>query len=103
VTSPSERPDARALEELEAVLDQVEEELGQWRRRCLHAEELLAEVKGKKGTLGGPETQHLRQRVVALESENHALRQRITAAREQAELLRTRMRFVEERGTGDAA
>lgn len=103
MTSPSERPDQQALDLLERTLDQVEDELGAWRRRSVQAEQLLAEVKGRKGAIGGPETQQLRQRVVVLEAENQALRQRIAAAREQAELLRTQMRFVEEHGAGEVA
>ena len=51
----------------------------------------------------GLDAPQARQRIALLEGENQLLRQRIAAAREQVERLRTRLRFIEDRGAGDAA
>jgi len=60
--------------------------------------------KARTGVGGASvDLQQNRQRIALLEGENQLLRQRIAAAREQVEQLRTRLRFIEDRGTGDAA
>ena len=105
MTSPYARPDRTPLEELEHLLAAVEEELAGTRRGVGKAE-LAAEAgysKSRAGAGGGPEMQQARQRIALLEGENHLLHQRIAAAREQVERLRTRLRFIEDRGSGDAA
>jgi hypothetical protein len=79
----------------------VEDELAGVRRVAGKPETEAGYAKGR-GT-AGPELQQARQRIALLEGENHLLRQRIAAAREQLERLRTRLRFIEDRGTGDAA
>ena len=99
--SPSERPDQRALGELEQLARHLMDELATWRRRSLRAEAELAEVKAKGGTLAGPELLQVRQRIVDLEAENLELRQRIEGARTRVEALSTRLGFLGERvGSG---
>ena len=94
--SQYERPDRTPLEELERLLAGVEEEL----TRARSGRAPVAEPLPK----GRPiDTQQARQRIALLEGENQLLRQRIAAAREQVEQLRTRLRFIEDRGAGDAA
>ena len=96
MTSPYARPDRPALEELERLLNALEEELGL--KRGSGKSEAEPVSRGRVADL----TQ-ARQRIALLEGENQLLRQRIMAAREQVEQLRTRLRFIEDRGAGDAA
>jgi len=94
--SQYERPDRTPLQELEQLLAGVEEEL----TRARAGRPAVTEPLPK----GRPiDTQQARQRIALLEGENQLLRQRSAAAREQVEQLRTRLRFIEDRGTGDAA
>jgi FtsZ-binding cell division protein ZapB len=95
VTYHYERPDARALDELETLLRHVSDELAGWRRRCLKAEAELAEVRARGGTLAGPELTQATERLVALETENQALRQRVDRARERVRALAGRLSFLE--------
>jgi len=84
----SERADARALEQLEAILRDVAEELSGWRARALKAE---TEGKGRPApsvVAGG--------RTPELDAENRALRQRVEAARTRVQSLLTRLSFLEE-------
>ena len=97
--SQYERPDRTPLEELERLLAAVEEELAGWRARA--GRPMAPEPAGSKARPA--DMQQSRQRIALLEGENHLLRQRIAAAREQVEQLRTRLRFIEDRGAGDAA
>ena len=105
MTSPYARPDHSPLEELERLLAAIEDELAGTRRGvgggAGKAEVDAGYSKGRGAA--GPELQQARQRIALLEGENHLLRQRIAAARESVERLRTRLRFIEDRGAGDAA
>ena len=91
-----ERPDARPLNELADLLQNVGEELATWRRRSLKAESDAQELKASGGVLVGPELIHARQRVIELELENQALRRRIEAAHERVRLLADRLAFLEQ-------
>ena len=91
-----ERPDLRAVEELEQLLRHVGEELAAWRRRSLKAEAEVQELKGKGGVLVGPELLQARQRIVDLELENQVLRQRVETARERVHALANRLSFIEQ-------
>jgi hypothetical protein len=91
-----ERPDARPLNELADLLQNVGEELATWRRRSLKAESDTQELKASGGVLVGPELIHARQRVVELELENRTLRHRIEAAHERVRLLVDRLSFLEQ-------
>lgn len=98
-----ERPDQKALTDLEQLLHHLAEELAGWRRRTLKAEAELQEARANGGVLAGPELTQSRQRVIELELENQALRQRIDAARERLRVLAGRLSFMEQQGGGTAA
>jgi FtsZ-binding cell division protein ZapB len=98
-----ERPDQKALADLEQVVQNLAEELAGWRRRTLKAEAELQEAKANGGVLAGPELNQSRKRVVELETENQALRQRIDAAKERLRALSGRLSFLEQQGGGNAA
>ena len=89
-----ERPDFRALDELEQLLRHVGEELAAWRRRSLKAEAELQDFKTKGSGPAGPELLQARQRVIDLEVENQVLRQRIEAARERVATIESRLTFL---------
>jgi hypothetical protein len=97
LTSPYARPDRPAAEELDRLLAALEEELG------LKKGSGKAELEPAAGRGRVADLTQARQRIALLEGENQLLRQRIAAAREQVEQLRTRLRFIEDRGAGDAA
>jgi FtsZ-binding cell division protein ZapB len=103
VTYHYERPDQKALTELEQVVHHLAEELAGWRRRTLKAESELQEARSNGGVVAGPELNQARQRVVELEMENQALRQRIDAAKDRLRALAGRLLFIEQHGGGNAA
>ncbi|MDQ3136581.1 MAG: hypothetical protein M3Q93_03220 [Gemmatimonadota bacterium] len=98
-----DRPDLPALAELERVLHTIAEELAAWRRRTLKAEAELKEAQASGGVVAGTELKESRQRVIDLETENHALRHRIDAAKERLRVLAARLSFLEQHGGGTAA
>jgi len=84
LTYVGDRPDVRdALDQLEAILRDVAEELAGWRSRAQKAE---ADLKAR----GTP------VRNTELESENRALRQRVEGARNRLKDLMQRLTFLEE-------
>jgi chromosome segregation ATPase len=89
----SSAPEA-AFAELERVAGLLEEELANWRRRCLKAEAEVEDARGRVPQVTAGDMALMRQRVNELETENASLRSRIASAREQVEQLRTRLRFV---------
>jgi FtsZ-binding cell division protein ZapB len=103
VTYTYERPDQKALADLEQVVQNLAEELAGWRRRTLKAEAELQQARANGGVLAGPELTQSRQRVVELETENQLLRQRIDAAKERLRTLAGRLDFLEQHGGGNAA
>jgi hypothetical protein len=103
VTFTYERPDQKALTDLERVVQNLADELAGWRRRTLKAEAELQEARANGGVLAGPELTQSRQRVIELETENQALRQRIDAAKERLQTLAGRLTFLEQHGGGNAA
>jgi predicted nucleic acid-binding Zn-ribbon protein len=94
VATAYERPDAKALAELEQLFRHLGAEVAQWRRRSLKAEAELAQVKAR-GVYEGPELTGVRDRVVELENDNRQLRERIDAARERVRTLNARLAFLE--------
>jgi chromosome segregation ATPase len=98
-----DRPDQKALTDLEHVVHHLAEELAGWRRRTLKAEGELQEARANGGVIAGPELTQARQRVADLETENQALRQRIDAAKERLQALTGRLSFLEQHGGGNAA
>lgn len=84
MTYVGDRPDVRdALDQLEAILRDVAEELAGWRTRAQKAE---SELKSR----GSP------VRNTDLESENKSLRQRVEGARTRVHDLMQRLSFLEE-------
>ena len=98
-----ERPDQKAVDDLEQVVNHLAEELAGWRRRTLKAESELQQARANGGVLAGPELNLARQRVVELETENQALRMRIDAAKDRLQALAGRLSFLEQHGGGNAA
>ena len=102
MTYVGERLEVReAVDQLEAILRDVAEELAGWRARALKAEGELKSGGGKHAHApgGGPES----------DAENKVLRQRVEAARVRVHELLQRLTFLEEqarepvRGNGGAA
>ena len=86
MTYAGDRPDVRdAIDQLEAILRDVAEELAGWRSRAQKAESEL-KSRGGGGLVKNPE----------LESENKALRQRVEGARTRMQDLVQRLSFLEE-------
>lgn len=98
-----ERPDHRALADLEHLVHQASEELAAWRRRTLRAEAELQEARAGGGVTSGPDLLVARQRIVELELENQALRQRIEAAGERVRGIAHRLAFLEQEREEGAA
>jgi FtsZ-binding cell division protein ZapB len=98
-----DRPDHKALKDVEHVVHHLAEELAGWRRRTLKAEGELQEAKASGGIVAGPELTQARQRVVDLETENQMLRQRIDSAKDRLRVLAGRLSFLEQHGGGNAA
>ena len=94
-----ERPDLRALTELEQLFQNLGAEVATWRRRSLKAEAELQDIRAKGGVYEGPELSGSRQRAVELETENQALRERIEAAKDRVRSLAARLAFLEQGGT----
>ena len=91
MTYAADRPDVRdALDQLEAILRDVAEELAGWRSRAQKAE---ADLKSR----GAP------VRNTELESENKALRQRVEGARTRVQDLMHRLTFLEEQAKDNGA
>ena len=85
MTYAGDRPDVRdAIDQLEAILRDVAEELAGWRSRAQKAE---SELKSR----GGSPVKN-----TELESENKSLRQRVEGARTRVQDLMQRLTFLEE-------
>jgi chromosome segregation ATPase len=89
-----ERPDFRALDDLEQLLRHLGEELAAWRRRSLKAEAELQDNNTTSGGAAGPDLVQSRKRVIELEMENQQLRQRIESARERVATIESRLTFL---------
>ena len=87
-----------ALDQLEAIVRDVAEELAGWRSRAHKAE---AEVKA--GTRGGDRGSANPPKNTELESENKALRQRVEGARTRVHDLMQRLTFLEEQAKDNGA
>ena len=96
MTYAADRPDVRdALDQLEAILRDVAEELAGWRSRAQKAEGDL------KSRGAGPPAPPVRN--PELESENKALRQRVEGARTRVQDLMQRLTFLEEQAKDNGA
>jgi hypothetical protein len=103
----AERVDILALEQLEAVLREVAEELATWRARALKAE-ADGKVGPVRGGASGRGDGEGRGRNPELEAENRQLRTRVDAARTRVQELLARLAFLEEQsregaGSSEAA
>ncbi len=85
-----ERPEFRALEQLEAAIKQLSDELAVWRRRAHKAESDQVDLSGDGDFVGA------RARILQLEDENKELRSRVQHTRGRVTELLTRLRFLEE-------
>ncbi len=88
--SNADRPEFRALAELERVLQHVKDELASWRSRALKAEAARAEMGFDHDVLAS------RERINELELENAEMGNRLTAARDRVDDLLARLKFLEE-------
>ena len=89
-----ERPDLRALDELETLVRHLLDELAGWRRRAIKAEAELQELRTTAGATGG-DVSKVRKRVAELEAETQALRQRVDTARDRVRTRVGRLSFLE--------
>ncbi|MGH7674477.1 MAG: hypothetical protein ACREMV_04320 [Gemmatimonadales bacterium] len=104
----AERADSRALDQLEAILRGVADELAAWRARALKSEADGGATAGSSGGRGGGSgggggggaggagARH------EIEVENRALRQRVDAARARVSDLVARLSFLEQQVRGDS-
>ena len=106
--SSGERLDALALDQLEATIRHVAEELAGWRARALKSEAEARHGAPSSGspvpassgpalTIARPDPE-LRTRMAEMEAENRALRQRVEATRARLQDLLARLAFLEEQG-----
>ena len=103
MTYSGDRPplDVRdAIDQLEAIVRDVAEELAGWRSRAQKAE---AEVKSGTRGGGGAGGSGSPARNPELESENKALRQRMEGARTRVHDLMQRLTFLEEQARDNGA
>ncbi len=91
-----ERPDLKAVDDLEKLLRHLSEEVAGWRRRTLKAEAELQEMRSLGGAAAGPELGQARQRLIELETENAMLRQRVDTAKDRVKALAGRVSFLEQ-------
>ena len=84
--SYEEKPEFQALQQLEATVNQVTEELASWRRRA----------KAAEAVNGDGEDDQDGNRELKLEGENEELRERLDHVRERIVDLLARLRFLEE-------
>jgi len=84
--SDSENPEFAALDDLEAVVRHVSDELGAWRRRALKAE----------GERPGSSREH---ESASQREESAELKRRLDATRARVQDLLKRLRFLEEQAT----
>jgi hypothetical protein len=101
LTYGGERPDLRALDQLESVVRELAEDLTNWRARALKAEDGKGATGGGRSGRGSADAE-ARAAIVGLEADNRALRQRLDGARARLADLLARLSFLEEqtRATG---
>ncbi|MDH5804876.1 MAG: hypothetical protein OEZ54_06800 [Gemmatimonadota bacterium] len=95
--SADERPEFRALADLEETVHAVADELAAWRRRAHRAENHQQEWE-KSGALVGE-----RERILSLEQENGDLKARLSQARDRMEELVARLKFLEDQAAAERA
>ena len=91
MTYAGDRPEVRdAIDQLEAIVRDVAEELAGWRSRAQKAE---SDLKARGSPVKNTE----------MESENKSLRQRVEGARTRVHDLMQRLTFLEEQGRDNGA
>ena len=95
--SNAEKPEFQALEQLEAAIREVSDELATWRRRAHKAESEQVDLSGDTDIV------EARAHIVRVEGENKALRGRVQQARHRVAQLLTRLRFLEEQTAAEEA
>lgn len=96
MSSPA-RPDAKAFNELEALVRNLGEELATFRKRAQAAEARLKSI----ATKGGGGDVHAEERVSQLEAENARLRERVDAAAARTRKMLDRVRFLRQQHNGE--
>ena len=99
MTYGEERADAHSLDQLEAIVRGVADELAGWRARALKAEGESKDttVRGAgSGSAAARPDPELRGRLTELEAENKSLRLRVEAAKGRVGDLLARLTFLEE-------
>lgn len=91
-----DKPELRALEDLEEILGLVTDELASWRARALKAEQDLAALVSASPAGAGPSPGAVTARLAELESENEDLRARVDRAKERVAELVRRLGFLEQ-------
>ena len=86
-----------AIQELDALVRHLAEELAAFRRRALVAESRLKEVESHEG---GVTALDLSARVTELEKENAKLRSKLEAATERTRQMLDRVRFLRQQAQG---
>ena len=97
-----ERADSRALDQLEAILRVVTEEVAGWRARALKAESDLKEARPRGGATSRADAEVRTRGGGDMESENKTLRLRVDAARARVGELLQRLTFLEEQANAAA-
>ena len=95
--SNSERPELRALRELQALVRHLADELAGFRRRALLAEARVRELEDVSGDAGQP---GMRARVSQLEQENAVLRSHLELATSRTQTMLDRVRFLRQQVQG---
>ena len=91
--SNADRPEFRALEQLEVVAREISEEVAGWRLRA-HRAEAQRDERGPSGDVVA-----VRTKAAELERENADLRRRLKHVRSRVSDLLMRLRFLEEQNT----
>jgi len=91
-----DRPEMRALEDLEEILGLVTDELASWRARALKAEQDLQGLVSDAPEGAGLSPGAVSGRLAELESENADLRARVDRAKERVAELVRRLGFLEQ-------
>jgi hypothetical protein len=95
--SANERPDARAVRELEVLVRNLVDELAAFRKRALTAEGKLKEIASTEGGAQGVEAI---TRAAELATENAHLRKQLDTARTRASGVLTQVKFLRQQAQG---
>jgi hypothetical protein len=100
-TSDNDRPEARAVRELDTLVRHLADELAGFRRRALTAEARLRDIGAHDS---GAVNADLANRVAELEQDNQRLQERLNTATSRTKAILDRVRFLRQQaqaGGGD--